>query len=166
MGYYTLTEDMAAAIGMVVEDEEVWDLGAGHDPLSLNFLSIIRRLNLVEKENYFLKESKKVKVYNKYFIDLDIETLGGVAILSWPSNNRLQGLVPLLRRFHTIVYLGKNNKYSVCGNFNLYTYLISREPLFYVPHPQNDLIIYSRSARNYRLLSEESAALEIWGGEQ
>lgn len=169
--YGKLTLSVQHAMDSYIKGKTVYDFGAGNLVLSEAIRKMgAKRVIAIDKE---VKESKDpfVVSYRCYFDKFLTSSSrrpkpGDVAFLSWPSNHPLPGLLDLLSRFDTIIYLGKNTDGSACGWPGFFHQMYLRTVLEYVPHRRNSLIIYGKHddklAIEHRLLRLEERA----GGDQ
>jgi len=161
-----VTDHMSQTLREYVEGKEVWDFGAG------DLLHAKRLLRLGAKHVFAVdKEGQPHSRYRgwpitpvkSYYVDVEPPPSGfPVAWVSWPTNHTLVGLVPLLERAETVIYLGSNTDGAACGWPGLFNHLHFREVLAHIPHRRNSLIVYGRQlseAERRPLLGEEAAAL-------
>lgn len=86
----------------------------------------------------------KVTYVRKAFENYNTPSID-VALLAWPRNDRLPGLLRLLKYARKIVYLGKNTDGCLCGNPELFQYFLKRALLDYVPERTNTMIALGHS---------------------
>jgi hypothetical protein len=142
MNYSRLTPEMKRVLSQTATGE-VWDLGSG--PFPGVFWEGIpqreeRRVTAIDKTPF--RNTKGVTPMKATF--LDAQTLLGqadVALLSWPVNWRTPGLIPLLERADTLIYIGKNTCGTACGWPLLYQYFLSRELILELPDRMNTMLV-------------------------
>lgn len=180
MSYARLSPEQTEALRRHVKGRVVHDLGAGLCNLSVALLDLgAKRVIAIEKEKMPVLDRPGLVQVRASFQDAagseDVEHAWGraeierarefvrsidVAFLSWPPNYPVPGLLDLLERARSVVYVGKNTDSSACGWGRLFRLaLIPRRVLAHVPDPKNTLIVYGRVAGPRRLLGEEFAAL-------
>ncbi len=69
------------------------------------------------------------------------KTLPKIAFVSWVPNHTIPGIENLLDRMDLIIYLGVNDDYTVCGDWDFWEYVRHRKVLREIPGEQ-DMIIY------------------------
>ena len=150
------------AIRGVVRGREVHDLGAGDLMLSHELLRMgASKVVAIDKEApRSLKGDSRIQVIEGYFHaykgDID------VAFMSWPQNYNDEGILRLIERAGTVVYLGKNTDGSACGSLRMFEHLVGRELLAHVPDRANTLIVYGKPLEEPREpVGEEMAALTV-----
>jgi hypothetical protein len=165
MPYGLITPAMQREIANQVDGHIVYDLGAGDGYYSELLLeSGAATVVAVEKEDraqVFKIRRPDLKFVHAYFREVQVPTGIDVAFLAWPQNAPLNGIVDLLGKSHTIIYLGQNSEKrgSACGNRSLYNYLRTREVLVEIQNEQNDFIVYGPGYTVRPLLREEAEAL-------
>jgi hypothetical protein len=147
MTYGEWTEAMTEAARSVVAGKVVYDLGAGR-------LGHSRRLLELGAEHVFAVDKEKasdawwrgkpITFVQTYFDNLDVPDRIEVALVAWPTNHRLTGLIDILERCERVIYLGSNCNGDMCGWPGMWDYLHFREIEAHVPHHKNSLIIYGR----------------------
>lgn len=167
MPYGTLTPEMEHTLAEVVKGQCVWDLGSGDLHYSRQMLLMgADRVCAVDKEYKDggllrkLRPSKDMQIVPKCYSDVVLPDGGlPVAFLSWPVNYWTHGLIDLIEAARTVVYLGSNTNGSSCGVHNLFTHLVDRKVLAFLPHRRNVMIVYGEGTRDTPLYGEEFAAL-------
>jgi hypothetical protein len=165
MGYGVYTDEMKALVAELVRGKEVWDLGAGNLSGTRMMLRMgAARVYAVDKEDFRLEcTPRNTTLLTCPFADLTLgDTEIDVALVAWPVNRSLPGLVSILERARTVVYLGSNVGGDACGWPGLFRYLAGRELLEEVPHRRNSLLVYGAPTEERfsgLLAVEEAAAL-------
>ena len=163
--YGVWTHEMEETIRPFIECRVVWDLGAGllsntHRLLRLGASHVVA----VDKERHptgTFSCPKRVTLIQSYFADLEVPPEGiRVALLSWPVNYHMKGLISILRECNIVIYLGSNTDGSACGWPGLWKHFQGREVLAHIPHRSNSLIVYGNTLQgeNRSLVGEEVAA--------
>jgi hypothetical protein len=166
MPYGTLNAAQEECLKHLVAGKVVYDLGAGDLVLAHKLLELgAAKVVAIEKELFFVDNvAPEIEVRRQYFqhMNEDID----IAFVSWPANYD-NGLLPILKRTKTIIYLGKNTDGSMCGTPALFQYLITRKIEEHVPSRPNTLICYSEQLDKPRWhgVQEEEAALKMDTGE-
>lgn len=88
-----------------------------------------------------------------------------MAFVSWPANRPDEGLLTLLKRAATLIYLGKCTDGTCCGWPGLFTYFLSRELLVHVPDEYNTLFVYGGALETPRTGEWEERAGLDWTGD-
>ena len=154
-GHFHLTDAQTKALRNAVHGKVVADLGCGHGRLSATMTDLgATTVHAVDKEDFRVRHPHVVW-HRSYFQHWDHPKDIEVAVLSWPINNSLVGLVTLLHRFPYVVYLGKNTEGSACGNPDLFRYLSGRESLLCVTDRRNTLVHYGPNPRKDQTLHHE-----------
>lgn len=157
MGYGHLTSAQEALLAPFVSGREVWDLGSG-DGSWARFLLKLGASSIVAVDKAPLtKEAVHIHVITALFQDIPPGPID-VAFLSWPSNNNLPGLIELLERARTVIYLGHNFEGTACGNVRLFQHLCGRKLLAYGPDRRNSLVVVGESLEDYRVPTPEERA--------
>ena len=78
-----------------------------------------------------------------------------VAFVSWPTNTGLPGLVDLLKKAKTVVYIGKNTDGSCCGNEDFFKYMLTRKLVRYRPNEHNTMIVVGAPRKTPRCPTHE-----------
>jgi len=149
MSYGKLFPEMETTLREVIQDQDVFDLGAG------KFVDLSRRLLMlgaktataVEKELFWFHKDvlpPGLRLVRSYFHEWapPEEFRDGVAFISWPANYRSQ--VTKLLQDHppkVIIYLGSNFDGTTCGTPEFFKHLMTRELLHHHPNPRNSMII-------------------------
>lgn len=158
MPYGTLNAAQEECLKKLVAGKVVYDLGAGDLVLAHKLLELgTTKVVAIEKERFFIYNvAPEIEVRAEYFqhMDEDID----IAFVSWPANYD-NGLLPILKRTKTIIYLGKNTDGSSCGTPDMFLYLLTRKIEQHIPSRRNTLICYSDTLeeKRYPLLEEDAA---------
>jgi hypothetical protein len=159
MPYGTLTSEQEKLVERFVRGQVVYDLGAGDLYLTCELLRLgAVRVIAIDKEDFRRYGIPDEVVYRKMLFRDVKETSIDTAFVSWPSNYD-NGLLPLLRRSKTIIYLGKNTDGTACGIPSMFRYLLKRKAEC-IPDRKNTLICYTDVLEASRIpLKEEEAAI-------
>ena len=142
MPYGPLTSPMRDILRPLVADRCVWDLGCGNFGHSEVLVELGAQVVAIDKEwprPWGSEQASPVGVqfHRMCFSELaevSLETLGApdIAFVSWPSNYRTKGLLELVQRFDTVVYLGHNLDGTVCGWPALFEHFVGRALISHV----------------------------------
>ena len=169
-GYARLSLRADSLLGRFCRGREVVDLGAGRGGLSARMVALgATSVLAVEKEA--MPAIPGVIHEQGYFGQLDPDVLPEHALLSWPTNTADCATVDTLgvylaQRVQQILYIGLNDRFTVCGWLEMWEEFAYREVLdsVKVGH-HNTVILYGARRDEYRqdaeLLPEERAALAI-----
>jgi hypothetical protein len=167
-----LSDAQSRAIRPYIVGRKVHDLGAGDMKLSgilvdLGALEVIA----IDKQIQTIQSNPRIKPILSYF-DHYKDPID-VAFVSWPMNFEGTGIVPLIKRADTIIYLGKNTDGNSCGSSELFSYTKRLKLLSYIPDSSNTLIICSNLFVSRPITGEEFAGIQmvvdsykIWGYEE
>jgi len=165
MAFGKLSLKQETAIKPQILASVVHDLGAGDLVLAADLLRIgAQQVIAIDKEPYRKKCPQGINTVTCYF-----ENYPGnidIAFVSWPRNTFDLGLLNLVRRARTVIYLGCNTRGSACGFPQMWQHLATREVLEYLPEEFNSLVIYSSTPATRKYLPEEYAAIfqdKAWG---
>lgn len=156
-----LSPDMVHYLASLVGGKVVWDLGAGNLGLSI----LLHRMEAeVTAIDYILlpelghhKDPEGVVCVGKRYDAVVPEPID-VAFLSWPTNYRLPGLIPILEQAETVVYLGSNFDGTCCGFSELFKHLRGRKLLKYLSFRRNSMVVVGESLGYLRTPTPEEAA--------
>lgn len=168
--YGKLNKLMQHTIDSFVKGKVVYDLGAGDLKLSKAMLSLgANQVYAIDKEGLHdpRQPIDKLTFFEGYF-DMFIEEhpelpeKDAVAFVSWPANHKLGGLLDLMEKFETIIYLGKNTDGRSCGWPGFFHKMYLRPVLAHVPWKRNTLIIWGKhddklAVEHRQLVLEERA---------
>ena len=170
----SLSPAQARVLAPVIDGRRVCDLGAGAFVLTADLIALgARRVDCVDKslprqvparvQAAAARAGCALGLHEQRFADLgpDVTASANVALLSWPVNWRLAGLVERLLTVPVVVYLGKNTDGTACGGPDLWTHLAQRPVLAYVPERANVLTVYGP-----RPQADAAAASAAAGGRQ
>jgi len=156
MPFGHLTKPMEAAIRALVEGQRVVDLGSG----DLAYAERLLRLgasHVWAVDKHYLngrppESQPNLTVVPGYYVDVGPNLpLFDVAFLSWPSNQRMPGLIEILERTKVVIYLGSNTDGSACGFSRLYEHLVGRRLIVAMEHRRNTLIAVEESLSEPRI---------------
>jgi hypothetical protein len=157
---------MDAVVRPLVQGHTAYDFGAGTLGHSFRLLELGASSVVAVDKNPFnpsLHHGYPIQALGRIRFHQVVVPPGGikVALLAFPDNHPLDGLIPLLKRCETVIYLGSNVGGTACGWPALWDYLHFREIVGHVPHPKNSLIAYGRhleASERRPLKGEELAA--------
>lgn len=155
----------AALLHHLAPSGRVVDLGAGDGGFALGLLHggrdkplllgvTLTCVDCAEGPRYL---PSSVRWREGSFADLPAEP-ADLALLSWPANRRLPGLLQHLDLADKVAYLGRNHGGTACGHPELFKYLCRRELLEYVPHRTNTLVVVGKPLPGPRHPTGEEAA--------
>lgn len=161
MPFGRLTPKQALVVKKEVKGKVVHDLGAGDLFYAKRLLDWgASSVVAVEKDRTPRINEPNIRLLNCSFLEARAEH-PKIVWLSWPQNAFLPGLLELLEKASTIIYLGKNTGGTQCGWARLYQYLATREVKAYLPDRQNVLIVYGQRCRKPRsLYGEERSGID------
>ena len=169
-GYGRFTEKQQDILRAHVEGARVLYPGSGWGQKAEVLIGLgVDHVTCIEKEQTCFSKNpiyrhKKVTAVRDYIEELDDEVFEGkeVLLLSWVQPYRFPATAEIFGRFDgipKIVYLGKNTDGTLCGSPSLYSYLVTREVLHYVPARENTMIIYGDAKVLREPYPEEAAGL-------
>ncbi len=170
MGFGYLSKAQKLAIKPYVSGCEVLDLGAGDLSLSRDMLRFgATHVVAIDKEIGPRPPKLVTKILASFtgYAARTTEPIQ-VALISWPVNWPVPGLVELVAWSNIVIYLGTNSDGNACGFSELWKSLSKRTVIEHVPERENTLIIYGRDTLERENLPEEWAALNqenIWSFE-
>lgn len=143
------TPKQTEVVARYVKGKVVHDLGAGKLALSAWLVHIgAERVVAIDEIEPCVGVPKKVEFSNCHFWQYEAPI--DVAFVSWPSSWGPHGLVELIARSSTVIYLGSCVDGNYCGSSELYQHFLRRELLEYVPHRSNSLEVLGRHIRRKR----------------
>ncbi len=164
MSYGLLSVKMLETIRPLVAGKTVVDLGAGSCDKAVILKGLGAAVIAIDKS--FMRPIEGIEQHCGYFVefaDLDDRTLPeeiDVAFVSWPQNYRLNGLVRILERAGTVIYLGSNTDGNACGHRDLFLHMLTRKLEAYVPDRKNSLVVVGEALGRMRKPTfEEKAGL-------
>lgn len=148
MPYGTITPEMEVLLRQAVAGKYVWDLGAGDGGHARMLLRLgAKHVTLIDKD-WHVHHRKPwrctgttVDARPYYEVSDTMVAPPDVAWLSWPTNTVLHGLIPILERTPTVIYLGSNTGGTACGSKKLFTHFAGRELTGHIGHMQNSLLL-------------------------
>ena len=142
MSHGALNLEQSLLVERVVRDQVVYDFGASDLRLSCELLRLgASKVIAIDKEPVrFRGIPNEIEFRQSLFQDVQDDPID-IAFVSWPPNHDT-GLVPILRRSRTILYLGKNTDGTACGTPGMFQYLLKRKAE-YLPDRHNTLICYT-----------------------
>ena len=161
--YYELTGPQRNTLAMFCAGKRVSDLGCGSASLSRELVALgavsVLAVDKALKEVSFRADlrNKGVTPLSAYF-DKVSHLESEVAVVSWPVNRPMPGLVRLLGCSDTVIYIGKNVDGTSCGCPVMFEHLVSREILAHKPHKRNTLTVYGKGPRAHGVITGEELA--------
>ena len=163
MSYGILSDEQKRYLRTLVKGKVVADLGCGLGHQSRNMARWgAAMVHGVDKEAHadIYRASARLQWHRSYFAFWKVPEGIEVALLCWPQNTPLQGILPILAGIPTVVYIGKNTDGTVCGNPGLFQHLATREVVGHIPDKLNTLIHYGPNPRvGSKVYHEEFAGL-------
>jgi len=169
MVFGTISPEAQAEITRYVQGQAVLDVMAGGGELADQLLSFgAEHVWAVDKEFAAPKrKSPRLRWTQSYLVDFvrehSAEGLPRIGFLSWPVFHTTPGLIDLISRLETVIYLGVNDSFSACGSREFWEHVAHREVLCQVLGDQ-DVIVYGarlpHSREDHDLLSHEIAAFQ------
>lgn len=158
MTYYHLNDEQRAYLQGVVRGKVVADLGCGDGSLAVSMVEMgAAVVHAVDKAPARISRPGVV-FHQAYFDRWRVPEGVQVAVVSWPHNSGLPGIPKLLRGIPDVVYLGKNTDGTTCGSRAMFSVLLHRNPVRYVPDSRNVMIHYGNESRPNPLLHHEEVA--------
>lgn len=171
-----LDDDQLEALRSYVNGRVVHDLGAGGLGLvptlfefgAVKVIAVDKAFKYPSENHYngcskWKSDDPRLELKPHYFAEyLKKKTVPvQVAVVSWPENKDLPGLVPLLREASKVIYIGCNTGGTACGNNELFGELRRRRVHEHLPARHNSLTVYGsylkQERRAHNLTSEEFA---------
>lgn len=160
MGYWHLTAAQIRIVKQFTTRRVVYDLGAGDLTLSARLLELKAAgvIAVDEKAPAVRDLDSKIRFikssYNKF------TKAPRTAFVSWPPGVGAEGLVDIVGRARTVLYLGHNFDGNICGTQELWAHLRTRKVIAHEPACKNTLIVYGAVGREREPLPEEDAATD------
>ncbi len=164
IAHWRLTDEQNTVLKQYVSGKEVHDLGAGNMQLSHHLINLgAKKVIAVDKIDIFksCEPGYNIEIVHQDFDSYWLENKKrkiDVAVVSWPINELIVGLVRLMMQAKTVIYIGKNTDGTACGHPQMWAFLGTRDSLAYVPERSNTLIVYSDSFFGGRALHGEELA--------
>ncbi len=162
-----LSAEQADALRPHVIGRYVHDLGAGNGRMAACMVQLgASHVLAIDAAYGQTRTAGRLTIMGAYLHEYTPAEPIELALVSWPPwlfapPEVRQGLPRLLERASVVAYLGSNFGH-VCGNWELWRHVGTREVLTHVPDPRNTLIVYGRQGGRVPgqgLLPEEKAAL-------
>lgn len=144
---------------------QVHDLGSGDFVLSRLAIDLgARYVHAVDKRykhGVLTGLPPRIRPVGEYFADYAKHNRAlDVALISWPQQYAVDGLISLACVANTVIYIGSNFDGVSCGPTTLFRYLRTREVVAHLSHEVNSIIVYGKHLTGSRaLLPEEYAGL-------
>lgn len=163
--YARLNKDQTQYLRGVVKGKVVADLGCGDGTLTrLMARWGAKFVHGIDKELPPARNSKKVRWHTAYFNEWEMPPEVELAVVSWPRNAAVVGLVELCSRVPEVLYVGKNTDGIACGNPQFIRTLSERVDIRYIPDQHNVLIHYGSGRRPFPYIYHEEYAGKDDGG--
>lgn len=160
MTYYHLNDEQRAHLREAVRGKVVADLGCGDGSLAVSMMEMGAAVVYAVDKAPARISRPGVVFHQSYFDGWGVPEGVQVAVVSWPQNSGLPGIPKLLRGIPDVVYLGKNTDGTTCGSRAMFSVLLHRNPVRYLPDSRNVMIHYGNEPRlNPSLHHEEIAAI-------
>ena len=162
MSYYELNEAQTQYLRDIIVGKAVVDLGSGNGSLCVLAMDTgATSAQALDKDRVWVGDrDPRVKYHEAYFHQWEYPSPVDLALLSWPRNMNLTGLLRLLHGVKQVLYIGKNTDGVSCGFPDMFKYLSTREVLRYLPDRKNVMIHYGPGDRpDPGLYHEEWAGL-------
>lgn len=147
--YGCLNDIQKEALKPFLHGRAVTDLGCGDGGWAKYILEEgATRVVAVDKDDFIRKphwwRGRPVQLVRQHFADF--KNAVDVAFVSWPVNsyNAAIGLIGIIDRADTVIYLGSNVEGNNCGSPQFFENLLHRELLAYEPDRRSTLIVYGK----------------------
>ena len=141
-----VTNKMMASMKPVVEGKIVWALGSGPDDKEAKMLYSLGAGDVTLIDKLRPVPSRRVIYFRDFYdrISAGHEVFADVAFIKWPVNTAsgADGLSRIAALCSKIIYIGKNDGCTACGDPNLWYLLRRRKLETVVEHEANDMLIY------------------------
>lgn len=158
MTFGTLCRTRLKILQPFLKGECVWDLGCGYTRGHTNLLLKVgvSELHLLDKTPIKGHSDSRVNLHpGTQFVDMKPLEEKDVAFLSWPCPNCSFGLSEAVKEAKTVIYIGRNDDYTVCGDEDLWSTMVRREPVVTHEGQRDVMIVYSKQPRTLDLHLEE-----------
>ena len=133
----------------VVAGKPVLDLGAGDGWLARSLVKLgaskVTAVDVKGSGAFSRTDDPRIEVieasFQQFFQQFPFQRYP-VSFLSWPVNRPLPGLIDILTRSETIIFLACNTEGTLCGWPALYEFLQFRRVNHYIQDRRNDLVVY------------------------
>lgn len=154
-GYAKLTQRMEDELARVALGKYVFDIGCGSSTSLARYVQRKMRparVVGVEKERAIKEPAIEAGLVEYRQQRIDVGPLPtdkiDVLLVSWPVNRETAGLVDLwMTQAETVVYIGCNDRATVCGRRSFFKALSTREVVANVTDPRNDMLIVGGPCR-------------------
>ncbi len=156
---------MCTAISSVVKDKIVMDIGCGHGAQSAALVKLgAKQVIAVDEEDEFVHRDNK-SIYFMHDRLEDVETKVDVALVSWPINTEIPGLLLRLEQTPVVIYVGHNSIETgiSCGTLPFFMHMTHRKLLASGYNKKNSMsIVGERLLRPRRPTAEEARGMRKW----
>jgi hypothetical protein len=158
--YGFLEGAQAERVATLIAGRTVWALGSGSDMQEAHRLAslgaaTVYAVDKAHRERLLVPTFERARVdraavydCRAYFVEFEthVQVTGlpnpDVAFLKWPTAQRHPGLLQLLKRAGTVIYVGRNDGITACGGTLMWEHLRTRTLLEVVEGPRNDMLVY------------------------
>lgn len=161
MSFGRLSHAQLMAIRAVIAQREVVDLGAGSGALAQQLVDTgASRVVAIDKVEWGPVASGVERLWMRFE---DYVGPASLVFLSWPDNHPNRGLLDIVTRAQTVIYVGKNTDGTACGWPGLFTEFQTREIVAHVPEQRNTLTVYGPARVRRGPTGEEFAGINCHG---
>lgn len=164
--YGDLTPERLAMIKPYLAGRNVFDLGCGvtapHAPL---LHPLCKHLTCVDPKGQHAHRHTPpsvpsgVKRMFQYFDTMRSLCEDSVAFLSWPNASGTRGLSMLVGQCETIIFLGRSDGVTLCGDRNLWRLFMQKEVVFAHKGARDHLVVYQGARTEPYALETEAYAV-------
>lgn len=160
MAYGKMTNEQRSELLSAASGLNVIDIGAGDCSYAHEVARSANSVLCVDKAPMPKPTLLNIQTLCCYVVDLikkPIQPRPQLAMVFWPQNIVIKGLLELLGSIDTVVYLGKNTNGTACAWPDFFLAMSTRPVLAYIPDARNVMIIYGRGEVDRPILGEELA---------
>lgn len=159
---HPLSKRQQDVLNYYTSGNDVWDLGAGYGSLACSIFEKAKSVTCVDKLARPDGLPAKIKWQQQYFVDAQVLPSNSVAVVSWPVNRELPGLIPMLRDARVIIYIGYNFGGVSCGWPGFFDFLLHRHLVGESYSAQQAMLVYMGHLLHKRApVEEERAGIDI-----
>lgn len=158
---------MEAQVASLVRGRRVFDLGSGNGTLARWLVKVGKAAHVtaIDRSPDGKYSNKRLTQVIGYFDNVDLPERINVGFVSWPSNRHLSGLVPILERCDVVIYLGCNDKTTMCGFPALFRHMLGRKLIAFLPDSRNSMVVVGERLPegDTRIPTpEEANGIQVW----